>query len=77
MNIDITEIAQTKIKEMIKGQPKINGIRLKVRGGGCSGLMYDLTFEGVLTDDDVIFERDNGNVKLYVDMKSLLYLNNL
>lgn len=47
-------------------------IRVAVRGGGCSGLMYDLTFDAIKTDSDTICE--DKNIKILVDKKSLLYL---
>ncbi|MEJ6583800.1 MAG: iron-sulfur cluster assembly accessory protein [Crocinitomicaceae bacterium] len=47
-------------------------IRVGVEGGGCSGLMYQLTFDNVLTETDKSFE-DNG-VQVVVDKKSFLYL---
>lgn len=47
-------------------------IRVGVKGGGCSGLVYDLDFDSEKKEDDKIFE-DNG-VKIAVDKKSYLYL---
>jgi iron-sulfur cluster assembly protein len=47
-------------------------IRVGVKGGGCSGLMYNLDFDTQLKDDDKVFE-DNG-IKIVVDKKSYLYL---
>lgn len=47
-------------------------IRVGVKGGGCSGLMYELKFDSQLGPDDKVFE-DNG-VKVVVDKKSYLYL---
>ncbi len=47
-------------------------IRVSVKGGGCSGLMYDLKFDNQTSEADQIFE-DKG-VKVMVDKKSLLYL---
>jgi len=47
-------------------------IRVAVKGGGCSGLMYDLQFDNQIFPEDKIFE-DKG-VKVMVDKKSLLYL---
>ncbi|NMM48928.1 HesB/IscA family protein [Marinigracilibium pacificum] len=47
-------------------------VRVSVKGGGCSGLMYDLTFDDTVNDSDQVFE-DKG-VKVLVDKKSLLYL---
>lgn len=47
-------------------------IRVSVKGGGCSGLMYDLDFDNKLVDGDKKME-DNG-LAVVVDKKSLLYL---
>jgi iron-sulfur cluster assembly protein len=47
-------------------------IRVGVKGGGCSGLMYDLSFDSELQEGDKVFE-DNG-IKIVVDRKSYLYL---
>jgi iron-sulfur cluster assembly protein len=47
-------------------------IRVGVKGGGCSGLMYNLDFDDKLGPDDKVFE-DNG-IKVVVDKKSFLYL---
>jgi iron-sulfur cluster assembly protein len=43
-----------------------------VQGGGCSGLMYQLTFDNQDLEGDKSFE-DNG-IKVVVDKKSYLYL---
>ncbi len=47
-------------------------IRVGVKGGGCSGLMYELDFDHQMREGDKLFE-DNG-VKIVVDRKSYLYL---
>ena len=47
-------------------------IRVGVQGGGCSGLMYQLTFDNQELEGDKSFE-DNG-IKVVVDKKSFLYL---
>lgn len=47
-------------------------IRVGVKGGGCSGLMYDLDFDNKIKDTDKEFE-SNG-IKVVVDKKSFLYL---
>ena len=47
-------------------------IRVGVKGGGCSGLMYELKLDNILNENDKSFV-DNG-VKVVVDKKSFLYL---
>jgi iron-sulfur cluster assembly protein len=47
-------------------------VRVGVKGGGCSGLEYELKFEDKTAAGDEIYE-DKG-IKIVVDMKSLLYL---
>lgn len=47
-------------------------VRVGVKGGGCSGLEYKLSFDKESKAGDEIFE-DKG-IKIVVDMKSLLYL---
>ena len=47
-------------------------IRVGVEGGGCSGLMYQLTFDNQMNEDDKEFEH-NG-VKIVMNKKSVLYL---
>jgi iron-sulfur cluster assembly protein len=47
-------------------------IRVGVKGGGCSGLMYELKFDNILNENDKSFV-DNG-IQVVVDKKSFLYL---
>ena len=47
-------------------------IRVGVKGGGCSGLSYDLEFDSNSKDGDQVF--DNDGLKVVCDKKSLLYL---
>jgi iron-sulfur cluster assembly protein len=47
-------------------------LRVGVKGGGCSGLSYELDFDDSIIEGDSISE-DNG-IKVVVDKKSLLYL---
>lgn len=72
--IHITEKAKQRILEIRKeeGYTNDHNVRVAVKGGGCSGLMYDLVFDDLIKDADQVFE-DLG-VKIIVDKKSLLYL---
>lgn len=71
--IKVTESAKKQAIRLMEDEGKANAfIRVGVKGGGCSGLMYDLTFDTEIQDTDKVFE-DNG-VKVVVDKKSFLYL---
>ena len=72
--ISVTEKAKDKILELKEKEGHVNNhsIRVSVKGGGCSGLMYDLDFDDSSRPGDQVFE-DKG-IKILVDKKSLLYL---
>lgn len=71
--INVTDNAKAQaIKLMNEDNKDGHFIRVGVEGGGCSGLMYQLTFDNTITDGDKEFE-DNG-IKVVVDKKSFLYL---
>lgn len=72
--IAVTDKAKERIGELRleEGHSDSHNIRVAVKGGGCSGLMYDLEFDDQITDKDDIFE--DKDVKIIVDKKSLLYL---
>jgi iron-sulfur cluster assembly protein len=72
--IIVSEKAKDRILELRQEENRTEeeNIRVSVKGGGCSGLMYDLGFDDSTSDSDNVFE-DNG-VKIIVDRKSLLYL---
>ena len=50
------------------------GLRVGVKGGGCSGLSYTFALEREARFGDQVFEGPEG-AKLFVDKKSLLFLN--
>lgn len=72
--IKVKDTARDEVKRLIASNEKPENafIRVGVKGGGCSGLMYELDFDHTMKDDDKVFE-DNG-VKIVVDKKSYLYL---
>ncbi|MCW8811395.1 MAG: iron-sulfur cluster assembly accessory protein [Ignavibacteriaceae bacterium] len=72
--ITITEKAKNEILRIMKENnvPENYGLRVGVKGGGCSGLTYTLNFVGDEKAGDTIIEDEN--VKLFVDGKSLFYL---
>ena len=70
----ITEVAAEKVKNLLREQGNEgHGLRLGVMGGGCSGFQYKLDFEERAGDLDHVFEI--AGVKIFIDMKSSLYLN--
>jgi iron-sulfur cluster assembly protein len=70
--IKVTEKAKDRIEELKKAESGENKhLRVSVSGGGCSGLMYNLSFDEAL-DSDKTFE--DNQVKILVDKKSILYL---
>lgn len=72
--ISVTKSARDRIFELREQENRSDKeqIRVSVKGGGCSGLMYDLDFDTTILESDEVFE-DKG-VKIFVDKKSLLYL---
>ena len=72
--IKITDKAAKKLKELRESENHSleHNVRVKVKGGGCSGLLYDLNFDNEISDKDESFE-DNG-MKIIVDKKSLFYV---
>ncbi|WP_420315693.1 HesB/IscA family protein [Ekhidna sp.] len=72
--ISVTDKAREEIVTLLgnEGKSLDHNIRVSVKGGGCSGLMYDLSFDPEVQASDEVFE-DKG-VKILVDKKSLLYL---
>ena len=73
MDIQLTESAVLEVKRMIEKEsnPENLGLRLLVKGGGCSGLSYDMSFDAKKNADH---EYDFEGLKVYVDPKSFLYL---
>lgn len=72
--IKVDDSAREQVAELVRngGHPEGSFVRVGVKGGGCSGLMYELTFDTNSLDGDQSFE-DNG-VTVVVDKKSFLYL---
>lgn len=72
--IQITEKAALQVKRIKEENniPEEHALRVGVKGGGCSGLTYNLGFDNENRDGDTVIEQND--VKLYVDGKSLFYL---
>ncbi|HMN47842.1 MAG TPA: iron-sulfur cluster insertion protein ErpA [Ignavibacteriaceae bacterium] len=72
--ITITEKAVSEIKKIMEENkvPSEYGLRIGVKGGGCSGLTYTLGFDPSTREGDTLIEYDG--IRLFVDGKSLFYL---
>ena len=72
--IGITERAAKEIKRILTDQklPDGTGLRVGVKGGGCSGFSYTLGFDDHVGEVDQVTEVDG--VRVICDPKSFLYL---
>ena len=74
----VTDQALQAIRDSIVAENKTVTdayLRVSVKGGGCSGLMYNLSIDDSCGDDDAILE--HGDVRIVVDKKSKLFLHGL
>jgi iron-sulfur cluster insertion protein len=71
--ITLTDIAAKKVSDLRleEGKPEC-GLRIRVVGGGCSGMSYELGWEDEAGADDSVVEAQG--IKLYVDQLSAPYL---
>ena len=75
MAIEITDRAVDEIRRLRENEGvDAGGLRVGIKGGGCSGLSYNLGFDTEARKGDKVFERED--VKLFCDLKSYIYLNN-
>jgi iron-sulfur cluster assembly protein len=74
LSVEISAKAAEKIKYFAdkEGIEDNVGLRVAVKGGGCSGLTYDLTITNQERESDKIVEQ--FGVKVMVDKKSYIYL---
>ena len=71
--ISLTETAAKKIGDLRleEGKPEW-GLRIRVVGGGCSGMSYELGWDDEAADGDNVVE--SLGVRVFVDSKSAPYL---
>ena len=75
MAIEITDRAVDEIRRLKEKEGiDAGGLRVGIKGGGCSGLSYNLGFDSEARKGDKVFERED--VRLFCDLKSYIYLNN-
>jgi len=73
-DVSLTPKAIKQVKRIMAENniPETFGLRIGVKGGGCSGLTYNLGFDAESKATDTIIEAEGLNI--YIDMKSFLYL---
>ena len=72
--IEVTDKAIAEVKKIMASEnhEPCSGLRVGVKGGGCSGLSYVLDFAKEPRPDDNVLEFDG--IKIFLDPKSALYL---
>jgi iron-sulfur cluster insertion protein len=71
--VALTEKAAEKVREIAKAENlEGQGLRLQVKGGGCSGFQYDLYFDEKPSDLDQVV--DSFGIPLFIDPLSIQYL---
>ena len=70
--LQLTDKAINKVKQLLEAENKQDfGLRVAVKGGGCAGFEYDLSF-GEQQPKDHVLEFDG--LKVFVDTLSQMYL---
>jgi len=71
--VSLSDSAVTRLQKLLaeRGTPNA-ALRIQVKGGGCSGMQYDMSWAEQPKERDKIFERDG--VRVLIDSKSYLYL---
>ncbi len=72
INLTDTALEMVKVTRQQEGMDDSFGLRVAVRGGGCSGFEYALDFEQQPRDNDTILEYEG--LKVFVDSVSSRYL---
>jgi iron-sulfur cluster assembly protein len=74
--VQVTEKAVGKIRDAFRKEGvEQGGLRLGVQGGGCSGLSYLFRFDRKPRATDEVL--DYGDVKVFIDPKSMVFLNGM
>jgi iron-sulfur cluster assembly protein len=70
--VTLTDKAAGKVKELLNGQgPDEGGLRVAIRGGGCSGFQYALAFDEQREGDQVY---EYQEIRLLIDAESLPFV---
>ena len=69
--VSATDGAIAELKRLMQAESDVDGVRLAVKGGGCSGLSYVLEFSKQREGDNFV---DQDGVHFLMDRKSTIYL---
>ncbi len=69
--VSITEAAAQEVQRLLTEEPGKEGLRIEIRGGGCSGMSYGMSFDTKQEKDHVV---EMHGIKVFVDPKSAIYL---
>jgi iron-sulfur cluster assembly protein len=83
--VTLTEMAAEKLGGILeqKGLIETHALRVFVKGGGCGGMQYGMTFDDDIQESDQVFEQFGMRVVidptsfLYVGGSSIDYIDNL
>ena len=70
--INVSPEAIKQLIALTENEASVNGVRIFVSGGGCSGMQYGMTFVEQPSEFDSVWEQDG--LKVYVDSVALSYL---
>lgn len=70
--VRVTEAADNKLAGLLQKEPDKQYLRVRVTGGGCSGLSYKMKFVADAKKGDILIR--TGKNQLLIDSRSALYL---
>ncbi|MCL6331735.1 Fe-S cluster assembly scaffold SufA [Pectobacterium carotovorum subsp. carotovorum] len=70
--LTLTDSAVKQIKNLMKQDEAVQGLRLGVKQSGCAGFGYVLDLVQEFETDELVFERDGA--KLYVPLKAMPFI---
>ena len=66
--VSLTPVAVARLRTFLKSEDgSARSMRIDVEPGGCAGLLYEVSFDGVATASDVVIESDGVQVLLSPD----------
>ena len=73
--VTLTPTAAEKLGAIMeqKGMKETHALRVFVKGGGCGGMQYGMTFDDNVSESDELYEQ-SGGLRVVVDATSLFYV---